>query len=130
MLDRINIWLGAIYREETRISDLLLRSGIPEHDIERVKEHHVSDFVAALLAYIQSCTDGFDAKRRNLIMLRYFGLLDGRTETLQSIADDFALSRERIRQLRDKRLMFFRRKKRRTALEAELCAIAKKLLNE
>ncbi|MEW6577767.1 MAG: hypothetical protein AB1435_01080 [Chloroflexota bacterium] len=129
-LDRINDWLKAIYQEETLISDLLTRLGLPEHDIERIKRHHVSEFVAQLLVYIQSCTHGQDGKRRHLIMLRYLGLLDGNTETLQSIADDLLLSRERIRQLRNKRLMYFRRQKQKTALEAELCAIAKRLLDE
>lgn len=130
MLDRINDWLRAIYREETLISDLLTRLGLPEHDVERIKRYHVSEFVVQLLVYIQNRTHGHDGKRRHLIMLRYYGLLGGNTETLQSIANDFSLSRERIRQLRDNRLKFFRRQKQRTALEAELCAIAKKLLDE
>lgn len=130
MLERINDWLRAIYQEETLISDLLIRSGLPEHDLERIKRQHVDEFIAQLSVYIQSCTHGHDGKRRHLIMLRCFGLLDGNTETLQSIANDFSLSRERIRQLRNSRLSLFRRQKQRTALEAELYAIAKKLLDE
>jgi DNA-directed RNA polymerase sigma subunit (sigma70/sigma32) len=130
MLDRINDWLRAIYREETLISDLLTRLGLPEHDVERIKRYHVSEFVAQLAVYIQNCTHGQDDKRRHLIMLRCFGLLDGNTETLQSIANDFSLSRERIRQLRNSRLKFFRRQKQRMAVEAELYAIAKRLLDE
>jgi RNA polymerase primary sigma factor len=39
------------------------------------------------------------SSRQRAILVRRFGLYDGREETLQRIADDFCVTRERIRQL-------------------------------
>ncbi|NLF64307.1 MAG: hypothetical protein GX579_06855 [Chloroflexi bacterium] len=54
-------------------------------------------------------------------MVRRYGLLDGRPETLQSIGNSLQLSRERIRQLVQKRIQFHKRKTERAVHNGNYC---------
>ena len=62
-------------------------------------------------------------ERHRHILLRRFGLLDG-PNTLQAIADEFAISRERVRQLEGKALTRIRARARRPGTTAHALAAA------
>jgi hypothetical protein len=129
-LNAINHWLEDVYGPESHVSGFLSRSGFSQKDINEIKTNHIAAFIEATLIYIQSVSSGHDGVRRNSIMVRHYGLISGRAETLQSIGEDLDLSRERIRQLCGKRLSFFRSKKAKAEFEAELVTIGKRLLRK
>ena len=62
-------------------------------------------------------------ERHRYILLRRFGLLDG-PNTLQAIADEFAISRERVRQLEGKALTRIHTRARRPGTTAHALATA------
>lgn len=127
-LDALNHWLEEIYGERIHISQLLRQSGLSEDQINSLKLCCLSSYIDEVILYIGNISDGHDAERRHEAMLRFYGLNNGNAETLQKIADDFNVTRERIRQIKDKRLQLFKRKNRKAALENELMSIAHRLL--
>ena len=63
-------------------------------------------------------------------MVRHYGLVSGKRETLRSIGESLRLSHERIRQLVGKRIRFYRTKKRKVQFQTEMAAIARELLDK
>lgn len=108
-LTALNRWLAKVYRSETRLSEVLKLGGMAEDDIIEIKDNHMSTYVEAVLAYISANTEGRDGLRRNTAMVRHWGLQTGEHETLQSLGNELNLSRERVRQLVDRRVAFYRR---------------------
>ncbi len=65
---------------------------------------------------VDSLLDSLTPREKRIIQLR-FGLIDGRQRTLEEVAKDFGLSRERIRQMEAEALTKLREPERRRELE-------------
>jgi N-methylhydantoinase B/oxoprolinase/acetone carboxylase alpha subunit len=129
-LDAINEWLGDVFGEGTRLSTLLNEAGLSEDEAQEIKTKHLASFIQAVVDLIVNNTANHDGERRNSIMVRHYGLLDGKPETLQSIGDSLELSRERIRQLVQKRVRLYSNTKRKEQFKADIASIARRLLDD
>lgn len=127
-LNTLNQWLEDVFGEEIRLSHLLNQAGLTETEINDIKTKHLSDFIELVLNWIINNTIRHDGERRNNMMIRHYGLIDGNPETLQSIGENLGLSRERIRQLVKKRLQFYKNTKNKEIFKVEIASIAKSLL--
>lgn len=101
-LTHINHFRERVFRESTRLSDILLRSGISSQAVESIKKNHleavVEEVCRNLVAYLM---DVLPPKRAHVVAERFS--LNGPVQpTLQVIADELDLSRERILQLQNK----------------------------
>lgn len=128
-LNAINEWLGDVYGEGTRLSVLLIEAGLIEAEAEAIKANHLASFLQAVVSLIVDSTGNHDGERRNNVMVRHYGLIDGKPETLQSIGDSLELSRERIRQLVEKRIRLYKSAKRKAQFKTDVAAIARGLLD-
>jgi DNA-directed RNA polymerase sigma subunit (sigma70/sigma32) len=128
-LNAINEWLGDVYGEGTRLSTLLGEASLSTSDAEEIKADHLASFLQAVVNLIVDTTGNHDGERRNNVMVRHYGLLDGKPETLQSIGDSLELSRERIRQLIQKRIRLYKNAKRKEQFKTDVAAIARGLLH-
>lgn len=129
-LNALNEWLGDVYGKETRLSVLLLEAGLSEAEIEAIKANHLEGFLQMVVDLIMDTTDKHDGERRNDVMVRHYGLLNGNPETLQSIGDSLGLSRERIRQLVNKRLHLYKHPRRKEQFKQKLVIITHEFLNK
>lgn len=129
-LNALNSWLKDVFGEDTRLSVLLTEAGLSEADNEAVKSKHLTAFIQAVVDLIANNTANHDGERRNSVMVRHYGLLDGKPETLQSIGDSLDLSRERIRQLVQKRIRLYSNAKRKEQFKADIASIARRLLDD
>jgi DNA-directed RNA polymerase sigma subunit (sigma70/sigma32) len=127
-LNALNEWLGDVYGEGTRLSALLNEAGISEAEAESIKVNHLASFLQAVVSLIVDTTGNHDGERRNDVMVRHYGLIAGKPETLQSIGDSLELSRERIRQLVQKRIRLYKNAKRKEQFKTDVAAIARGLL--
>ncbi len=130
LLDAINEWLNDVFGEGKRLSQILGDSGLEDPEIQRLKTHHLTAFIEAVLNLIYETTDKHDGERRNDVMIRHYGLVSGEAETLQAIGDSLGLSRERIRQLVNKRLQLYRHPKRKERFIRDLHQRAKRILEQ
>lgn len=127
-LNAINNWLGDVFGKDTRLSALLIEAGLSEAEAELIKIKYLVRFLQAVVSLIANNTASHDGERRNSIMVRHYGLIDGKPETLQSIGDSLELSRERIRQLVQKRIRIYRSAKQKEQFKADIASIARRLL--
>lgn len=127
-LNAINEWLGDVYGEGTRLSVLLNEAGLSEAEAEAIKANHLASFLQAVVNLIVDTTGNHDGERRNSVMVRHYGLIDGNPETLQAIGDSLELSRERIRQLAQKRIRLYKNAKRKEQFKTDVATIARGLL--
>lgn len=129
-LNAINEWLGDVFGKDTRLSTLLSEAGLSEDEAQAIKTNLLASFIQAVVDLIVNNTANHDGERRNSIMVRHYGLLDGKPETLQSIGDSLELSRERIRQLVQKRVRLYSYPKRKEQFKVDVVAIARNLLSD
>ncbi|MBR1413853.1 MAG: sigma-70 family RNA polymerase sigma factor [Bacilli bacterium] len=96
--------------DESELGDIIADNKIekPEDIIDTLGLKEAKEAINKVL-------DSFSDKEKNVIKLRY-GLADGKIHTLQSIANKYNLTRERIRQIEEKAL----RKLRRPTIALEL----------
>jgi DNA-directed RNA polymerase sigma subunit (sigma70/sigma32) len=127
-LNALNDWLKVVYDNEVHLSDLLINAGISVENINEIKANYLSEYLDGVLLFLQNIDSGYDATRRHDVMLRHYGLVTGHKETLQSIADEYKVSRERIRQLVEKRLQLLKNKKRKLDFERELVRLVDAVL--
>jgi len=128
-LNTWNWWLWRVFGRRTLLLDLLLRNGFTQEQINVLKAEHFDAYIQTLLDYIATVEVGHDSVRRHEVMLRHYGLVSGRRETLQAIGNDYHLSRERIRQLVQKRMDIFKTEKQRAELEAKIFSVAHQFLD-
>lgn len=126
-LDALNIWLGDVFGEGTRFSGLLTETGFTDAEINTIKSNYLTDFIQGVVDLVANSNHG--SERRNRVMVRRYGLLDGNPETLQSIGTSMELSRERIRQLVQKHIRFYSSSKRQEQFKADITSIARRLLD-
>lgn len=127
-LTAINKWLTDVFGEGTRLSTLLEDAGLSGDEVELIKTKHLASFTQTVIDLVVSNTAHHDGVRRNSVMVRHYGLLDGKPETLQSIGDSLGLSRERIRQLVKKRVRLYRYAKRKEKFKVDVAVAARSLL--
>ena len=127
-LNAINKWLGDVFGKDTRLSTLLNEAGLSQAEVETIKNKHLASYLQSIVDLIVNNTTNHDGERRNSVMVRHYGLLDGKPETLQSIGDSLELSRERIRQLVQKRIRLYSSTRRKKQFKADVVAIARDLL--
>ncbi len=127
-LDAINKWLGDVFDKGMRLSTLLSEAGMSEDEAQEIKMKHLASFIQAVVDLIVNNTANHDGERRNSVMVRHYGLLDGKPETLQSVGDSLELSRERIRQLVQKRVRLYSYPKRKEQFKVDVATIARELL--
>jgi DNA-directed RNA polymerase sigma subunit (sigma70/sigma32) len=130
LLTAFNTWLTDVYGKEMRLSTLLRESGISEEDLECIKTRHLTSFMQSILNLIINNVEKHDGERRNSVMVRYYGLETGKPETLQNIGDSLGLSRERIRQLVQKRIVFYKIALRKAAFKADLTMLVRNLMTD
>jgi RNA polymerase primary sigma factor len=94
--------------EETHLSDFI-------EDVEIESPPDAADF-SMLQKHIQAVLETLKDRERKIIQLRY-GLSDGHPRTLEEVGREFALTRERIRQIEFKVLYRLRVSKKNTALK-------------
>lgn len=129
-LNALNAWLADVFGEGTRLSTLLQQAGVSDDDISAIKAQHLDQFLAAVVDFIAGMSEGLDGARRTEIMLRRYGLVSGQPKTLQNVGESFGVTRERIRQIVKKRLVYMRNKRRREAIVQAVVTIAHKILAE
>jgi DNA-directed RNA polymerase sigma subunit (sigma70/sigma32) len=118
--------MPAVYPETLR---LLNKAGLSETEIEQIKADYLAIYTQSVLNLIAETTDKHDGERRNAVMMRYYGLVNGERESLQAIGESLQLGRERMRQFVKKRLQLYRHPKRKEKFLAELATLARQLLN-
>ncbi|NUQ05084.1 MAG: hypothetical protein HUU31_14460 [Anaerolineae bacterium] len=129
-LNALNEWLEDVFGEDTRFSTILSEGGISEADILLIKQQHLAEFLQQAVDCIVETVDKHDGERRNDVMVRHYGLLTGKPETLQAIGDSLNLSRERIRQLVKKRTQVYRYPKRKQQFRESVVVIGKTILEK
>ena len=125
-----NWWLWKVYRQRTLLTELLLRAGFTQDEVNTLKSEHLEAFFDRMVDYLRTVDDSKDAARRHEVMVRHFGLKTGWRETLQSIGNEHHLSRERIRQLVAMRMTLFQNDEARQKLEAQITTLTRDLLGK
>lgn len=117
----LNEFLTAAYKYETRLSDLLKNCGFDEQQINCLRNRHLEQFTISFVEKLRTRLIEFsDGERLQTILFRRFGLDGNPPETLQSIAERFDITRERVRQLEKKALRLCRHKKHLQLFESDL----------
>ncbi|MHC5776841.1 sigma factor-like helix-turn-helix DNA-binding protein [Nostoc sp.] len=126
----LNDLLTAIYGIETRLSDLLINIGFDKTQVECLRKHHLQQVVLDFLENLKQKVMTFhDGERAYKIISRYYGLDGKARETLQSLGEQLTISRERVRQLKEKTLKKCRNKSSRQFFETKLQQEATQLLS-
>jgi hypothetical protein len=129
-LDALNKWLSAVFGEGQDLSHLLSQNGLSEADVTRLKNSSLTDFLESVLDIVESRTENQTGHLRNSLMIRLFGLRTGQPEDRYAIGHSVGVNGERIRQLVNRRLEFYKDPQRKEALELEIVQLAKQLLHE
>jgi superfamily II DNA helicase RecQ len=126
--NNINHFLKDIYREEKRISDVLISSGISEDEISELKRHHLTVYLRELgKKWSDWLRDMLPPRHAEIVVQRY--CLDGQPQaTLEELAIIYDVSRERIRQLEVNSLKRLRPQKRKRLLESIAVDLARNIL--
>jgi hypothetical protein len=96
----INRFLSDVYDKDLRLSQLLLRLGFEESQVNEIKRQHVPAVVDTYLDGIQSLICVSRARvRDHEIMVRRYGLDGNSVRTLRSLGEAYGISHERVRQL-------------------------------
>jgi hypothetical protein len=128
-LNAINKWLGDVFGINSRLSMLLNEAGLSEVEIATIKIKFLERFINSMVDLIVDNTAGHDGERSNSVMVRRYGLLNGKPEKLQTIGNSLELSRERIRQLVQRRIRYYRNARRKEQFKNQLATIAREFLN-
>jgi DNA-directed RNA polymerase sigma subunit (sigma70/sigma32) len=127
-VETINEFLDAVFGEPTRLSDLLRRQGIPDDQIRVLTRNHLEPAVnrigGAIAAYLLEVLPNNHA----VVLSRRFCLEESRIFTLEEIAENLGLSRQRVHQLQQKGVLRLRGTKRRISIQevvsnAALCSL-------
>jgi hypothetical protein len=119
-----------LYGTETRLSTLLTRLRFTETHVELIRsqclESLVTDFLDALRKQMLA---GLDGERLFMVVSRRFGLDGEPPATLENLAQQLGISRERVRQLEQKAIKKCKSKTHLQNLQTSLQHIALKLLD-
>ena len=127
----LNQFLEHIYQKPQRLSDILAEHKYAQQDILLLRDLHLkpflNEFTNGLQLMLRELRDG---ERLTDIITRRYGLEDGRQQTLQEIAENHDVSRERIRQLQVKTVRRMKNRRRKMQLEQLVVTVAKGILGE
>ena len=128
LLAQVNVFLENLYGAPRRLSDILRDQGVRDEDIARLRRDHLD---AYLVEFLRRCTSWMAdvlPERRNDILVRCYGLDGDPKSTLTSLAKEYGISRERVRQLRQSALRRMKHRKRRQELGQMALATAQSFL--
>lgn len=121
-----NQYLTNVYGEELRVSTLLLRLGFSAEEVETLRATCLDPFLDDLLtALAAQFAAGQGGARLFDIVFRRYGLDGQEPATLQQLADQYEISRERIRQLEKKAMNRRRNSHQRDILEQNVRDVAR-----
>ena len=110
------------------LSDILRDQGVSDEDVARLYRDHLDTY---LVEFLRCCTSWMVEnlpERRSRILARCYGLDCEPKSTLTSLAKEYGISRERIRQLRQSALRRLMHRKRKQELEQMAFATAQSFL--
>lgn len=124
--DALNNWLNDVYDKETNFSTILAESGFTEEKINHIKQVHLSTF---LHMAVNLMTDYTIDIRSEKCMMKHYGLINGKPESLETIGHSFGVCRERIWQLLNKQMTFYRIPEQQVKFQRDFVAIGRELLD-
>jgi len=124
----VNQFLEQVLDESLRLSDILLQTGFSSHDVESIRKHHLEPFVDAVCDHLVAHLHEVLPQKRARVVSERFCLSRQDKPTLQEIANDLGLSRERIRQLQNVGLRRLKSRTQREAVEEIVFTSAIRLL--
>lgn len=128
LIDTINTLLNAVFGSSTRLSTILMRQGLSEQELQLLRRRYLVVYGNALLQRWCAWLLALLPPREGQIIVRYFAL-DGRQKsTLSELGVWFDLSRERIRQLKDRALRRISSSSRRNQQVKLITDVARELL--
>jgi hypothetical protein len=105
--------LSAIYKREVGINLLLVENGASQTVLDSLRHRNIANVADSVIEDIKNMIRQADGmERRCQIMERYFGLDGMRPTRLSALATRFNISRERVRQIKERTLMSLRYRKR------------------
>ena len=126
----LNEFLTDVYKIETRLSSLLSGLGFEASQIEEIRKNHLTEVVAAFVCCLRDRVLTFQGgERAYRIISRYYGLDGEPRENLQCLGNELSITRERVRQLKEKALRKCKTQASREFLEVKLKEIATQLLS-
>ena len=121
----LNAYLSLVYNSELRVSAILRSLGFDEQQLQIIRNQNLEQFVNSFVASITDRLLAFTDGERLFVILNRRLKIDGTAaDTLQSLGEQFGISRERVRQLEVKVLRRCRHKTNREFLESTLRALA------
>ncbi|HEY7123889.1 MAG TPA: sigma factor-like helix-turn-helix DNA-binding protein [Ktedonobacterales bacterium] len=100
-LRNINRFIYAIYDSPRQLSDILREAGVNDRDVNQIRHHQLEPYMVNLAAKWEALFKEVLPSRQTDIVVRYYGLTSEETTTLQQLGNEYNVSRERIRQLRE-----------------------------
>ncbi len=120
--------LSAVYQREVSVNLLLVEGGASPAVLEALRFRNTSPMTELLIAELRSMISQSDGgERRYQIIERYFGLDGNMPARLSAMATKHNVSRERIRQIKERALTSLRYKKQQ--IEKMLIALSRCLLS-
>jgi DNA-directed RNA polymerase sigma subunit (sigma70/sigma32) len=116
-LTHINRFLEQVFGEPTRLSDILLRSGLSPTEIESIKRRHLEAAVDSVCEGLGDYLREVLPPKHAQVVAERFCLSRPYHPTLQVVADALDVSRERIRQLQNKGVRRLRSPSRRGGIQ-------------
>lgn len=125
-LDALNKWLEDVYGDEIDFSMLMIHYGFSAVDIEYVLLERLDDLLHLVMHLLDSYPDLQNG--RNQLMIEVYGLLDGDPKDPYSIAHNYGVCGQRIKQLVAQRLKLYHDSHRQQQLYYDLADIVRWLL--
>lgn len=124
-------FLTAVYARPVKLQDLLLSNGISLDSISALEYRNMSAVAEQLIAHIKMnyFTNAEGGERMFEIIERYYGLDGNMPARLAAIATKHGVTRERIRQLKERALRIVRYEYAITGIEETLTRLAKRAAN-
>lgn len=126
----INQFLEQVLDESLRLSDILLQAGFSSRDVESIRKHQLEPFVDTVCDRLVAFLHEALPQKRARVVSERFCLSRQDKPTLQTIANELGLSRERIRQLQNVGMRKLRSRTRRAAIEDIVSSSAMRVLHE
>ncbi|MBX3149554.1 hypothetical protein KF728_05290 [Candidatus Obscuribacterales bacterium] len=105
--------LTAVYKREVGINLLLVENGASQTVLDSLKHRNIANVADSIIGEIKAMIgEAEGTERRCQIMERYYGLDGMRPTRLSALATRFNISRERVRQIKERSLISLRYRKR------------------
>ncbi len=101
--------LSALLRRQITVAKLILELGLSKQDVETLELKSIGRISEGLIEYIEQSLSAIEGgTRRYSIIERYYGLDGFLPARLSGISTKYGISRERVRQLKDRALSHWR----------------------